>query len=107
MPQVDPARGALQRDAVAMFLSNKTVKSQLARIYLYKEDNPNFKLVHSEDDIVVKQLKASNVLSPEEDIVFLQGFRGPLRIWEISYPEGMQSNEDFMSTSYPSSLQVT
>ena len=107
MPAVDPSRGSLQRDAIAMYLSNKTVQSQLARLYLYKEDNPNFKLVHSENDVVVKQLQSANALSPDEDIVFMQGFRGPLRIWEIDYPEGMVAEEEFMSVNYPSSLQQT
>jgi asparagine N-glycosylation enzyme membrane subunit Stt3 len=82
-----------------MYLSSKTVQSQLARLYLYKEDDKFFKLVHSEDDFIVAQLKASNATN--SDIVYYQGLRGPIRIWEINYPDGMEKNPAYLETQYP------
>lgn len=91
--QIDPA-GAM------LYLSKRTVKSQLARLYLYKEENPNFKLAHSEDDIVVEEIKRLNP-SFQSDFIYYNEFRGPLRIWEINYPQDMKLKEEYLSTYYP------
>lgn len=88
----------------AMFyLSTRTVHSQLARLYLYQEDNSNFELVHSEDDFLVTQIKAQNP-NFQGDMIQYQGFRGPIRIWEVNYPEDIAYREEFISTEYPEEL---
>ncbi len=94
---------SIEEDGALLYLSNRTVKSQLARLYLYKEDNPYFKLVHTQDDFFVNQIKSQNP-SFTDDFVYYQGFRGPIRIWEIRYPEGMQVKEEYLQTDYPSSV---
>ncbi|MDP3881836.1 MAG: STT3 domain-containing protein [Nanoarchaeota archaeon] len=89
----------VEKNVALLYLSSRTVKSQLARLYLYKEDNPNFKLVHSQDEMLVAQLKAQYGF--DEDFIFYGDFRGPLRIWEINYPNGMKVNSEYVRTSYP------
>jgi len=93
----------IDKNGALLYLSNRTVKSQLARLYLYNEDNPNFKLVHSEQDDLVSQLKS---FSPEykSDFIYYNGFRGPIRIWEISYPSDIQLNPEFLERAYPESI---
>ncbi len=98
-------QGSIERDAVILYLSNKTVQSHLARLYLYKDKDPNFVLVHSEDDYIVDQLKRANLLRPDEDFVVYQGLRGPIRIWEINYPEGTQEVTEYLSKEYPEHLR--
>jgi asparagine N-glycosylation enzyme membrane subunit Stt3 len=88
----------VEKDGALFYLSSRTVKSQLARLYLYGEDNPYFKLVHSEDDFVLSQIKAQTEIG---DFIYYQGFRGPIKIWEIKYPEGMQVNPEYLQTFYP------
>jgi hypothetical protein len=90
----------IDKFGAAMFLSSKTVKSQLARLYLYNEKNPNFVLAHSEDDYIVEQIKAQNP-EFEGDCVYYQGFRGALKIWEIKYPYGMKVIPEYVQTNYP------
>jgi len=94
---------SLDKNGAALLLSSRTVKSQLARLYLYNEDNPNFKLVHDEDDFIVSQLKASG-LSNDTRFVYYQGIRGPISIWQITYPSGMVLNESYLSTVYPENI---
>ncbi len=105
MPKIDQKGQGVEVDKMGalLYLSKRTVKSQLARLYLYKDNDQYFKLVHSEDDIVVKQLKASD--QNLSDIVFFGGVRGPIRIWEINYPKGMVLNNSYLSTEYPDSLK--
>ena len=91
----------VDEDAVLIYLSNKTVKSNLVRLYLYKENNPYFKLVHSEDGDLVKQLKAYKLLKEDEDIVYAQGFVGPIRIWEIHYPNTVKYNPEYVQKNFP------
>ena len=86
-----------------MYLSNKTVQSNLARLYLYNLDDPNFNLVHSEEDSLVKQLKSANLLAQGNDFVYAsdQGLHGPIRIWEIKYPAGIEAREEYLKLEYP------
>src|SRR3989338_6152904 len=51
----------LSKDGALLYLSNRTVRTQFARLYLYNTDDPYFKLVHNEDDFVVAQLKGRNL----------------------------------------------
>ena len=104
MPAVTQ-QGSVERGAGLLYLSNKTVQSHLARLYLYKENDPNFVLVHSEDDYIVQQLKSVNLLSSQEDFVIYQGLRGPIRIWEINYPQGITENIEYLSKEYPEHLR--
>lgn len=88
---------------VLLYLSARTVKSQLARLYLYGEDNPYFKTAHVEDDIVISQIKSQGV--DIGDFVYFQGVRGPIKIWEIHYPSDIKLNEEFLERVYPEELK--
>lgn len=94
--QIDP-------DGAMLYLSPRVAKSQLARLYLYKEDNHNFKLIHSEDDYFVSLIKQQNP-GFDSDFINYGGFRGPIRIWEINYPEDIKFKEEYLSTDYPHEL---
>ena len=82
------------------YLSGRTVNSQLARLYLYNEGG-NFKLVHSEDDFVVTQVRAMSKDEELGDFVYYRGLRGPIRIWKINYPADMKVNPEYLQTDYP------
>ncbi|MBX4212395.1 hypothetical protein KW787_03010 [Candidatus Pacearchaeota archaeon] len=93
---------SLDGDGALLYLSNRTVRSQLARLYLYKEDNSYFKLAHSEDDFLVAYLKSQN--AQIGDFVEYQGIRGPIRIWEIHYPSNAVFNQTYLRNTYPDKL---
>ncbi len=94
--------GTIEKNGALLYLSRKTVKSQLARLYLYKEDDPYFKLVHSEDDSAVAWFKSQK--PSEEDIIYFNGVRGPIRIWEIKYPDNIEFKDKYLSIVYPKEL---
>ncbi len=100
LPVFDGQR--IDNTASILYLSPRTVNSQLARLFLYKEDNPYFKLVHTEDDFIVKDLKAQTDI--RGDFVYANnygGLRGPIRIWEINYPTNMNVNQEYLRTDFP------
>jgi dolichyl-diphosphooligosaccharide--protein glycosyltransferase len=103
MPQVEQQGNNvnIKQDGALLYLSERVVKSQLARLYLYKQDSESFKLVHSEDDFLVSSLKTQGAVI-ENDIVYFGGVRGPIRIWEITYPEDIDFKEEYLETVYPS-----
>lgn len=89
----------VDKDGTLLYLSERTVNSQLAKFYLYNLKDDNFKLVHSQDDFFVEKLKRQTNL--KSDFVVFQGVRGPIRIWEVNYPSGLSVNPDYLLLDFP------
>ncbi len=94
----------IEQDGALLYLSKRTVKSQLARLYLYGEENNNFKEALVEDDFIIKDLKSQGVQIGS--FAYFQGFRGPIKIWGIEYPKEIKYKKEFIDTDYPESLRV-
>ncbi|MDP2629010.1 MAG: STT3 domain-containing protein [Nanoarchaeota archaeon] len=97
---VDQNRGVTTNEIGAMlYLSKKTIHSELVRLYLFDEQSNYFNLVHSEDSSLVDSLNQQGFyVGP---FVHYQGFNGPIRIWEISYPSDIKTNPDYLEIDYP------
>ena len=78
-------------------MSQKVSKSLFARLFLLDDafgEYGTLELVHTEDDPVIASLKAQGM--PIKDFVYYQGFRGPIKIWDVSdIPEGIKVVEEF------------
>ena len=83
----------------AMYLSKRTVHSQLARLYLFDQKSDYFKLVHVEDNFLIDNIKKQGADAGE--FLYYQGFQGPIKIWEITYPSDIKSNPDYLETAFP------
>ena len=90
---------AVDKTGAIMYLSSRVVKSHLAQFYLYGLETSNFNLAHSEDDVAVKQLKQQG--QSTSDFVYYQGFRGPIKIWEVSYPRDVAWNASYLVKEFP------
>lgn len=101
------AGNTIDYEGSLLYLSNKTVKSQLARLYLYDEENEYFKLAHTEDNLFINQLKQSNSDLPLGNFLVYNGqLMGPIKIWEVSYPDGLEVNPEYIQTSYPDAIKA-
>ena len=83
-----------------IYLSPKVSKSLFAQLYLMDDvfgKYPTVKLVKSELDPVVQGLNAQGMKMG--DFVHFNGFRGPIKIWEINYPENIIVREEFTRPS--------
>jgi len=90
---VKDERGAL------FYLSERTINSILVRKFLFEEEG-NFKLVHTQPHTFTEDLR--NQGFEIEDFAFFQGsFLGPIKIWEIQYPQEIKENPAFLETQYP------
>jgi len=106
-PSVDQSSdGKLQVNPIgaAFYLSQRTVNSELVKLYLFNETSNYFKLVHTEEDLLVDNLKSQGI-NPG-DFVYYQGLRGPIKIWEISYPTDIKLNQTYLDTEYPAELET-
>lgn len=91
--QIDPL-GAV------IYLSPKVSQSLFAQLYLLDDvfgKYPSIKLVHSEDETIISMLKMQGINSG--GFVHYGGFRGPIKIWQISYSSDAQAREDFLNIS--------
>ncbi len=83
----------------AIYLSPRTEKTLFAKLYLMDdplEEYTNISLEHSEDSPVIKALKMQSATI--NDFVYYQGFRGPIKIWKVDYPEETPVYEEFLKS---------
>ena len=87
--RVIPNIGSQNGVGAALYLSPDVADSLFARLYLMNEHetNENYDLVYSDHEQVPLALYPS-------------GLHGPIRIWEINYPEGTPVKEEYLSTAY-------
>jgi len=83
----------------AMYLSKRTVHTQLARLYLFREESEYFKLAHSENSFIIDNLEQQGLNIG--DFLYYQGFQGPIKIWEITYPSDIKINPEYLERDYP------
>ncbi|MBU2612624.1 MAG: hypothetical protein KKB62_02800, partial [Nanoarchaeota archaeon] len=80
-----------------IYLSEKTKDTLFSQLYLMDDPNdlyPTIILAHTESDYVVKSLKSQGLNLGE--FVYFQGLRGPIKIWEVNYPENVLEREEFL-----------
>ena len=86
-------------NGAGFYLSKRTVKSFVARKYLYGEEG-NYKLMHNEPNYIIGILKQQGL--QVGDFAYFNGnFLGPIKIWEIRYPTGIKSDNKYMELNYP------
>ena len=68
------------------------------------EESNYFDLVHTEDNLIAADLKKQGI--NVGDFVYYQGFQGPIKIWDISYPSDIKLNESYLDMEYPAELET-
>jgi len=84
-----------------IYLSPKVQKGLYARLYLMNDPFNQYstlKIVHTESDYVSDYLKMQGI---NAEIVYYNGFRGPIKIWEVDYPSNTKTHEELLSQSIP------
>jgi len=100
-PKLTSASGGLNMNKMGamLYLGERTIYSQLTKLYLFEQKSDYFNLVHTESSIIVENLKEQGVDIGE--FVYYQGFQGPIKIWEVKYPEDIKSNPEYLKTVSP------
>ncbi|MFH1503084.1 MAG: STT3 domain-containing protein [Candidatus Diapherotrites archaeon] len=82
-----------------IYLSNKTRNGLFAQLYLMDDSlkqYPTVKISHVEQDVIIDYLNAQGA---NLEFVYYGGFRGPIKIWEVNYPENIIAKEEFLRMS--------
>lgn len=80
-----------------IYLSPRTKDSAFAKLYLMDDplkEYPTIKLAYTQSDQVVESLKSQGANFGE--FLYYQGFRGPIKIWKVDYPENVLEREEFL-----------
>ncbi len=72
----------------AFYLSRRVKNTLFTHLYLFGEESDNFKLVYSDESNMPLALYQGMII-------------GPLKIWEVSYPEGLIIPEEYYGTKLP------
>ena len=104
-PRVDQKSGqfGVVANGAALYLSPRTVHSNLANLYLFNKQSDYFKLVHSEDNLFVKNMKQQGMNIG--DLVYYQGLQGPIKIWQVSYPSDEKINPIYLDINSPADIE--
>ncbi len=102
IPKITQIGGGIQIDnfGSVIYLSPKVSKSLFAQLYLMDDVFNNYdtlRIVHVESDMVVQDL--NNQGADLDELIFFNGFRGPIKIWEVNYPSNIVAREEFVRES--------
>ncbi|MFH1307852.1 MAG: STT3 domain-containing protein [archaeon] len=89
----------------AIYLSPRTVNGLMARLYLMNDNSKGFKLVHEENNLIIESLRSQG-LNLGSFVLYQGSVLGPIKIWEIEYPEGIKINPDYLDTAYPDDVRL-
>jgi len=94
------ASGNIDNMGAIIYLSEKTKDSLLAKMYLMNDplkEYPELTLVHSGLDQISNYLNFQGIETTE--MVYYQGIRGPIKIWNFNPGEDILIREEFLKTS--------
>jgi len=101
LPLISAGGQGIQVDNLgsAIYLSPKVSAGLFAQIYLMDDpfnNYPTLKVAHSEPDPFVKSLNSQG--ANLQELVYYQGLRGPIKIWEVNYPDNILERSEFLRT---------
>lgn len=82
----------------SVFLSQRNMRALWVRMY-FLEEGENFNLIYTEPDSIIKELRKQGL--DIGDMVYFQGIRGPIKIWEVKYTGNEEYNEEYLQRTYP------
>jgi len=102
-PKITSSGGGVTQNPVGaiMYISPRLMRGMLSQIYILNDplnNFPNFKLAHTEQNLIINDLNQQGMGLP--DFVYYQGVQGPIKIWEIKYTGEEQMLEKYVDTDY-------
>ncbi len=101
----DSGRVNINQFGAGIFIGERVYKTLLTKFYLFNEKSDFFELVYSEDDFVVRDLKNQGAIPQNQDFVLFNGVRGPIKMWKVNYPEGIEIVPEYLETNYPDEIR--
>ncbi|MFA5258570.1 MAG: STT3 domain-containing protein [Candidatus Pacearchaeota archaeon] len=80
----------------SIFISPRLMRGFFAQKYLLNDPFkkfPNFKIVHSEPNLIISSLNSQGMNLPE--FVYFQGIQGPIKIWSVEYTGNEKIKQEY------------
>ena len=95
--------GRMNPVGVSFYLSEKNLRALWVRLYLLQEGE-NFKLVHKQPSFIHKEFLIPNNIEAGDFVYFQGGVQGPIKIWEIEYPQDQKIHEVYVQRNFPEEI---
>mgnify|MGYP001608675742 CR=1 FL=1 len=100
-PRLDVSGSSVNKNDIgaALFISPRLFRGLLSQVYIMNDSLkkfPHFKLVNTQDSLIIEDLKRQGMQLP--DFVYYNGVHGPIKIWEISYTGKEQIKQEYLDT---------
>lgn len=89
---------AINNMGAILYLSKRTIHSNLAKLYLFDQKTDYFKLAYTESHPIIENLRQQGVQIGE--FIQYQEFIGPIKIWEIKYPSYVEFKKEYVQKEY-------
>jgi asparagine N-glycosylation enzyme membrane subunit Stt3 len=97
IPAVDST--SIKNLGASLFISEKSMEALWVKLYLF-DKSQNFKLKLNQSSLLVESIRGMGYNIT--DIVYYGGqINGPIKIWEIDYPEDTKINPEYLLKDYP------
>ncbi len=86
----------IKRIGAAIYLSQKVSKSLFTQLFLLNDpfhEYTTIKLAHTEANPIIASIRGQGIAIG--DFIYYHGFRGPIKIWKVEYPDGTKVFPDF------------
>lgn len=83
-----------------LWLSPRLMRSLFTKLFLFDEGE-NFKLVHTEEHPAINELNNNYELNLPSFTIVNGALLGPIKIWEIEYPEDIEIKPEYLELDYP------
>ncbi|MDD5331734.1 MAG: STT3 domain-containing protein [Candidatus Nanoarchaeia archaeon] len=93
--KIDGTQG--DRIGALLYMSNKVMKGNFGRLYLFEQETPAFKLVYNDESLGVP-------------LAYYNGrIIGPTKVWKINYPDGYSISDElrtmYLANYFPEGVQ--
>jgi len=100
-PKINQNNQGLSQNPIGamMYLSPRLLRGMMVQKYILNDpfDNfSNFKLVHTEQNLIIENLNQQGMNLPE--FIYYQGIQGPIKIWEIEYTGKEKIKQEYLDT---------
>jgi dolichyl-diphosphooligosaccharide--protein glycosyltransferase len=90
----------LNQIGASLYISEKGMEALWVHLYLLNEGE-NFRLVRNEPDTILTEIQNQYNLTINEIVLYRGNLLGPIKIWEVNYPENIEFKEEYLETVFP------
>ena len=101
LQKIDQTRFGIRLDNLGalIYISPRVMRGMLAQKYLLNDcfnNFPNFKLVHSEPNLIIDSLRKQGL--DLNEFIYFHGVQGPIKIWKIEYTGKEKERPEYLDT---------